>query len=211
MNKISIVHGYKSFGSQCILEDINIDLEKGNIYGLIGRNGSGKTVLLKCLIGFMQLSSGKILLDDAIEKPEGEFLQDVGFIVNQVGFLPELSGYKNLKYLASIKGTATKEDIRHSMQLVGLEPDSRKKVSHYSIGMKQKLGIAQAIMEKPSILILDEPMNGLDETSVDCIRHLLLELKKERKLIVISSHNREDVELLCDKTFKISNGRITVL
>lgn len=211
MNKIAIEHGYKSFGSQTVLRDINIVMESGNIYGLIGRNGSGKTVLLKCLIGFMQLSQGRILLDDTIEREKGKFLQNVGFIVNQIGFLPELSGFKNLKYLASIQGIADKEAIQKAMKQVGLDPDNRKKVKHYSVGMKQKLGIAQAIMENPDILILDEPMNGLDEASVTLIRNLLLDLKQQGKLIILSSHNREDIELLCSQTFRITDGQITVM
>lgn len=211
MNKIAIEHGYKSFGSQTVLRDINIVMESGNIYGLIGRNGSGKTVLLKCLIGFMQLSQGRILLDDTIEREKGKFLQNVGFIVNQIGFLPELSGFKNLKYLASIQGIADKEAIQKAMKQVGLAPDNRKKVKHYSVGMKQKLGIAQAIMENPDILILDEPMNGLDEASVTLIRNLLLDLKQQGKLIILSSHNREDIELLCSQTFRITDGQITVM
>lgn len=211
MNKIAVEHGYKSFGSQTVLRDINIVMESGNIYGLIGRNGSGKTVLLKCLIGFMQLSQGRILLDDTIEREKGKFLQNVGFIVNQIGFLPELSGFKNLKYLASIQGIADKEAIQQAMKQVGLDPDNRKKVKHYSVGMKQKLGIAQAIMENPDILILDEPMNGLDEASVTLIRNLLLDLKQQGKLIILSSHNREDIELLCSQTFRITDGQITVM
>lgn len=211
MNKIAVEHGYKSFGSQTVLRDINIVMESGNIYGLIGRNGSGKTVLLKCLIGFMQLSQGRILLDDTIERGKGKFLQNVGFIVNQIGFLPELSGFKNLKYLASIQGIADKEAIQQAMKQVGLDPDNRKKVKHYSVGMKQKLGIAQAIMENPDILILDEPMNGLDEASVTLIRNLLLDLKEQGKLIILSSHNREDIELLCSQTFRITDGQITVM
>lgn len=211
MNKIAVEHGYKSFGSQTVLRDINIVMESGNIYGLIGRNGSGKTVLLKCLIGFMQLSQGRILLDDTIEREKGKFLQNVGFIVNQIGFLPELSGFKNLKYLASIQGIADKEAIQQAMKQVGLDPDNRKKVKHYSVGMKQKLGIAQAIMENPDILILDEPMNGLDEASVTLIRNLLLDLKEQGKLIILSSHNREDIELLCSQTFRITDGQITVM
>lgn len=211
MNKIAVEHGYKSFGSQTVLRDINIVMESGNIYGLIGRNGSGKTVLLKCLIGFMQLSQGRILLDDTIERGKGKFLQNVGFIVNQIGFLPELSGFKNLKYLASIQGIADKEAIQKAMKQVGLDPDNRKKVKHYSVGMKQKLGIAQAIMENPDILILDEPMNGLDEASVTLIRNLLLDLKEQGKLIILSSHNREDIELLCSQTFRITDGQITVM
>lgn len=211
MNKIAVEHGYKSFGSQTVLRDINIVMESGNIYGLIGRNGSGKTVLLKCLIGFMQLSQGRILLDDTIEREKGKFLQNVGFIVNQIGFLPELSGFKNLKYLASIQGIADKEAIQKAMKQVGLDPDNRKKVKHYSVGMKQKLGIAQAIMENPDVLILDEPMNGLDEASVTLIRNLLLDLKQQGKLIILSSHNREDIELLCSQTFRITDGQITVM
>lgn len=211
MNKIAVEHGYKSFGSQTVLRDINIVMESGNIYGLIGRNGSGKTVLLKCLIGFMQLSQGRILLDDTIEREKGKFLQNVGFIVNQIGFLPELSGFKNLKYLASIQGIADKEAIQQAMKQVGLDPDNRKKVKHYSVGMKQKLGIAQAIMENPDVLILDEPMNGLDEASVTLIRNLLLDLKQQGKLIILSSHNREDIELLCSQTFRITDGQITVM
>lgn len=208
MNKIEVKNLCKSFKSQDVLKDISIEFESGKIYGLVGRNGSGKTVLLKCLLGFLSPDSGEIIINGKTRKGDESYLDDAGFMINSPGFIGEMSGFRNLNYLASIRNKASKEDVRSAMKLVGLEPDSRKHVSAYSLGMRQKLAIAQAIMENPSILILDEPMNALDDKSVNAMRELLLKLRNEGKMIILTSHNKDDISFLCDKVFYMREGEI---
>lgn len=209
MCKIEVKKLCKAFGSQSVLNDISATFESGKIYGLVGRNGSGKTVLLKCVLGFLCADSGEIIVNGEKRIGRESYLGNAGFMINSPGFIPEKSGLENLRYLASIRRKASIEDIRKAMKLVGLDPDSKKHVSAYSLGMRQKLAIAQAIMENPDILILDEPMNAIDEKSVDTIRQLLLNLREENKLIIITSHNNEDIELLCDKVLHIRDGKIS--
>lgn len=208
MNQIKIEHVGKKIGEQTILENINLNIVSGKIYGLIGRNGSGKTVLLKCIAGFMNVSEGKILVNKKEMGKDITFLDNMGFILNQPGFIEEASGFKNLQYLASIRKIADKKRIEEVMQMVGLDAKSRKAVEKYSLGMRQKLGIAQAIMENPEILILDEPMNALDEDTVELMRKLLMQWKEQGKLIIITSHNKEDVALLCDEVYRLRSGKI---
>ncbi len=207
-NKITITNVGKIIENQVILKDINLEFNNSKIYGLIGRNGSGKTVLLKCICGFMKVSSGEIKLNDSIIGKDITFMNNLGFIINSPGFLPDLSGLKNLLYLASIKKKVNKQSICNTMSLVGLDWRSNKKVGKYSMGMKQRLGIAQAIMENPDILILDEPMNGLDNQGVEDIRTLLFAEKERGKLIIITSHNNEDIDFLCDEVYKMIEGNI---
>jgi ABC-2 type transport system ATP-binding protein len=156
----------------------------------------------------MSVSKGEIWLDHKLIGKDISFIDNLGFIINSPGFLPEISGYKNLLYLASIKGKTNKQDIKKYMEIVGLDWSSKKNVGKYSLGMKQRLGIAQAIMEDPQIIILDEPMNGLDNLGVQHFRELLLNLKKEGKLIIITSHNKEDIEFLCDEVYKMEMGAV---
>ncbi len=207
-NKITITNVGKIIENQVILKDINLEFNNSKIYGLIGRNGSGKTVLLKCICGFMKVSSGEIKLNDSIIGKDITFMNNLGFIINSPGFLPDLSGLKNLLYLASIKKKVNKQSICNTMSLVGLDWRSNKKVGKYSMGMKQRLGIAQAIMENPDILILDEPMNGLDNQGVEDIRTLLFAEKERGKLIIITSHNNEDIDFLCNEVYKMIEGNI---
>lgn len=208
MNEIKVLHVGKRIGEQIILNDINLEFKDSKIYGLIGRNGSGKTVLLKCIAGFMKPSEGEIWLNDKKIGKDIKFLENMGFILNTPGFLLEVSGFKNLQYLASINRRAGKKEIAGAMELVGLDPKSKKSVGKYSLGMRQRLGIAQAIMEDPEILILDEPMNSLDEQAVEEIRNIILQLKVKGKLIIITSHNKEDIEFLCDEVYQIRQGMI---
>ena len=208
MNKIIVSNVGKTIEEQVILRNINIKLQSGKVYGLIGRNGSGKTVLLKCIAGFLTPTTGEIKVNEKVLGKDIKFPENMGFIINAPGFLPEMSGIKNLQYLAAIKQVADKEKIVEAMNMVGLDPKSKKRVGKYSTGMKQRLGIAQAIMEDPEILILDEPMNGLDDQMVEKIRGVVLELKKRGKLIIITSHNREDIEILCDEVYKMKDGEL---
>jgi len=206
---IQIDHVNKQFKEVKVLKDITVDFEAGEIHGLIGRNGSGKTVLMKCICGFMQPTAGSIFVDGMQVGKDVDIPQNLGVIIEAPGFLPGYSGFKNLKFLADIQKKADAAKIKAVMQRVGLDPESKKHVSKYSLGMRQRLGIAQAIMEDPDILILDEPMNGLDNHGVEDIRNLLLNLKEEGKTILIASHSAEDIAVLCDTVHEMDAGVLT--
>ncbi len=203
---IEISNATKKYKETTALNKISLIIEKNKITGLIGRNGSGKTVLLKCICGLVSLTSGSITiqvkkLGADIEKPD-----NIGAIIENPGFLNEFSGYKNLEFLASIHHKIGKKDILKTLELVGLDSKSKKKVGKYSLGMKQRLGIAQAVMENPEILIFDEPTNGLDNNGVKEFRKLILQLKSEGKTIVMASHNASDIEMLCDIVYELDGG-----
>ncbi len=200
----------KKFGSDIALNNVSIKFERGKIYGIVGRNGSGKTVLFKTIIGFLKPTSGKVIVDGKEIGKDIDFADNIGIIIETPGFLSSYSGYKNLEYLASIKNIIGKKEIKESMERVELDPNSKKKVGKYSLGMRQRLGIAQAIMENPDILILDEPMNGLDNQGVDDVRGILLNLKDEGKSIILASHNKEDIEVLCDEVYEMEQGKLIV-
>ena len=205
---IKIEHATKRFGKTTVLDDVSLDLEKGGIHGLIGRNGSGKTVLFKCVAGLMPLTSGKIFVRGKQIGKDVEIPSRMGAIIETPGFLPGASGFSNLKLLADIRGKIGPEEIRASMELVGLDPDSRKHVSAYSLGMRQRLGIAQAIMEKPRLLLLDEPMNGLDNQGVIEMRALFKSLRDKGATILMASHNPLDIREMCDTVHELDNGRL---
>lgn len=205
-NCIEVQNVVKRFRDQVVLKNVSISFEKGKIHGIVGRNGSGKTVLFKCICGLMHPEEGVILVNGKrvgrdVDMPEG-----IGAIIEAPGFLPNYSGYKNLRFLANIRRKIGKEEILNVLKTVGLDPESRKHVGKYSLGMRQRLGIAQAIMEDPEILILDEPMNGLDNAGVQDIRALLLELKAQGKTILLASHNHEDIAALCDTVHEMDGG-----
>lgn len=208
MNVIEVTCLSKSFKDIKVLDNVSINFEKGKVYGLIGRNGSGKTMLLKCICGFVIPSEGNIKVNNKIIGREIDVPQSVGIIIETPGFLPNYSAFKNLKGLAMIKGNINKEEILNAINRVGLDATSKKWVGKFSLGMRQRLGIAQAIMENPEILILDEPMNGLDNTGVKEIRKLLLSLKEDGKTIIIASHNKDDISTLCDEVFEMDKGRL---
>ena len=205
---IEVKNAEKKFKEYRALDDVSLSFEKGKIHGIIGRNGSGKTVLFKCICGFLKLDAGEILVSGKRIGKDIEAPQDIGVIIESPGFLPNYSGYRNLHFLACIRNKVHKNEIQEIMKRVGLDPKSRKHVGKYSMGMRQRLGIAQAIMEEPSLLILDEPMNGLDNQGVADIRALLLKLKEEGKTILLASHNREDIEVLCDTVVEIDQGKV---
>lgn len=198
----------KEFKNQVVLKNVNATLEMGKIYGIVGRNGSGKTVLLKCICGLLIPSAGTVMVDGKIVGKEIDYPQNIGFIIESPGFLSKYSGLKNLKYLVSIRGKVKEAEIRDCMKLVGLNPDDKKYVGKYSLGMRQRLGLAQALMEAPDILILDEPMNALDNNGVEEIRGVLLRMKEQGKLIIIASHLREDIDILCDEVYGIDAGNM---
>ncbi len=199
-NKKGIVveHVYKSFGKEHVLKDVSLEIPEGRIYGVVGNNGSGKTVLMKCICGFMRPDKGRIYVNGKQVGRECDFPDGLGIIIETPGFLPYLSGYQNLKILASLKAEIGKQEIQDTLRKVGLNPNMRKAVARYSLGMRQRLGIAQAIMENPEVLVLDEPFNGLDKGGVLEMRALLKELKDQGKSILLASHNAQDIDELCD-------------
>ena len=203
---IEVQNVVKRFRDQVVLKNVSISFEKGRIHGIVGRNGSGKTVLFKCICGLMHPEEGVILVNGKRVGRDVDMPEDIGAIIEAPGFLPNYSGYKNLRFLANIRRKIGKEEILNVLKTVELDPESRKHVGKYSLGMRQRLGIAQAIMEDPEILILDEPMNGLDNAGVQDIRALLLELKAQGKTILLASHNHEDIAALCDTVHEMDGG-----
>lgn len=191
-----------------ILKSISIRFERGKIHGLIGRNGSGKTMLMKCICGFVKPTTGEIYVDEKQIGKDCDFPENTGIIIETPGFIPYYSGYKNLKLLADLRGKISKSDICKTMERVGLDPNLKRHVRKYSLGMRQRLGLAQAIMENPELLILDEPMNGLDKDGVNDMRQYLLDLKAQGKTILIASHSAEDIDVLCDTVCEMDKGRL---
>ena len=205
---IQIENATKRFKEVIALNNINISFEKNQIHGIIGRNGSGKTVLFKCICGLMYLDKGSVTVAGKRIGIDTDIPPHLGAIIEVPGFLPNYSGLQNLKFLAGINNKIQLADIKDSLMRVGLDPDMKKHVSKYSLGMRQRLGIAQAIMEKPEILVLDEPMNGLDNEGVSDIRRLLLELKTSGVTILLASHSKEDIQTLCDTVLEMDKGNI---
>lgn len=189
-----------------ILQSVNMDLERGKIHGIVGRNGSGKTMLMKCICGFVRPTSGEVKVEGKRIGKDVDFPQNVGIIIETPGFIPYYSGYRNLKILAGLRRKIDNDDIRETMKVVGLEGAENKLVRKYSLGMRQRLGLAQAMMEKPDVFILDEPMNGLDNDGVEDMRKILLDLKKQGKTILLVSHNSEDITVLCDEIYHMDKG-----
>ena len=206
MNEIEIQNLTKSYGEQVVLKDVSVSFEKGNIHGLVGRNGSGKTVLMKCICGFLPVTEGTVIVGGKYIGKEIDFPESLGVIIETPGFLASLSGRRNLEILAGLRGNLTGADITAILHRVGLDPDLKKPVAKYSLGMRQRLGIAQALMENPELLILDEPFNGLDRHGVEEIRTLLLAEKEKGKTILLASHNAEDIRVLCDHVFEMDGG-----
>lgn len=205
---IKVENVVRKFNENNALNGVSINFEKGKIHGIVGRNGSGKTVLFKCICGFMPMTSGKITVSDKVIGKDSDIPDNVGLIIETPGFLPNYSGFKNLKLLDCIKRKIDDKKIMETMERVGLDPKSKKHVNKYSLGMRQRLGIAQAIMEDPDILVLDEPMNGLDNEGVEEMRELFLNLRNEGKTILLASHNKGDVEYLCDTVREMDHGNV---
>lgn len=206
---VSVQNVSKKYGNQQVLKQVNLECEAGKIYGLIGRNGSGKTVLLKSICGLVHPDEGEIRVWDQIVGKDVDYPASLGFIIESPGFLPQESALRNLRHLASIRGRIGLQEVRNSIRLVGLDPEDKKHVGKYSLGMRQRLGIAQAIMEDPDLLILDEPMNGLDNLGVEHIRKVLMELKGKGKTILLASHFKEDIAFLCDEVYQMDAGVLT--
>ena len=196
----------KRFGEEMVLKETTMTMKRGKVYGIVGNNGSGKTVLMKCICGFLPVTSGSICVGQKYIGRDTDFPESLGLIIETPGFLTEYTGRKNLEILADLKRKGSGKGIRECLQKVGLDPDLKKPVSKYSLGMRQRLGIAQAIMENPEFLILDEPFNGLDKKGTADIRAILLELKKQGKTILLASHNSMDIDILCDEVYEMDAG-----
>lgn len=196
----------KKFGEATVLNEISMTLEAGRIYGLVGRNGSGKTMLMKHILGFVKPTSGTVRIDGKEIGRDLDIPDNVGAIIENPGFLPEYSAFYNLKLLAAIRGRISDQKIKDTIRLTGLDPDSKKHVGKFSLGMRQRLGLAQALMEDPDILLLDEPLSGLDNGGVEEMHRLLLKQRDEGRLLVIASHSREDIDVLCDEVFRFDKG-----
>lgn len=199
----------KSFRGVKVLKNVSMTLESGHIYGFIGHNGSGKTVLLKLICAFFEPTTGEILFNDTNIIKNNEYPPSTRALIERPTFISELSGKENLELLAKVQKKIGEKEIENALEKVGLEKEKDKLYYKYSLGMKQKLGIAQVLMEDPQILILDEPFNGLDDESAKNIRQILLEEKKKGKLIILATHLKEDIELLCDELYKFDDGVVT--
>lgn len=198
----------KLYGTAAVLKDINLEIRRGSIHGLVGRNGSGKTMLLKSICGFVPVTKGEIRWEGKVIGKEIEKPERMGALIEGPGFLEDYSGLWNLRFLKELTGKADVESLKEVIRTVGLDPDDKKKVGKYSMGMKQRLGIAQAIMDEPELLLLDEPMNGLDNSGVQEMRQLFRRLNEQGTTIIIASHMEEDIRFLCHEVTHMDTGSI---
>ena len=206
-NIIEVKNVSKNFRETRALDNSSLDFERVKIHGIIGRNGSGKTVLMKCICGFMTPTSGEVLVNGEKVRPS-KAQENIGLIIETPGFIGGKSGLRNLQYLLRLRGKSDRSTVENAMRAVGLDPANKKPVRKYSLGMRQRLGIAQAIMENPELLILDEPMNGLDNQGVEDMRGLFAELRERGKTILLASHSNEDIRALCDTVCELDHGRV---
>ena len=199
----------KSFKSAEVLKNINLTLESGKVIGLKGKNGSGKTMLMRAISGLILPTSGKVYINDKELGRQISFPPSIGILIENPSFISNYTGFKNLKILASIQNRISDDEIRDAIRKVGLDPDDKRTFKKYSLGMKQRLGIAAAIMERPDIVILDEPINALDEAGAGLIKGLLDELKANGSLIIIACRDTEELNYLSDEIYEIYDGEIT--
>ena len=205
---ISLKNVSKNIKGKKVLDHISAEFESGIIYGLVGRNGSGKTMLLRAISGLIKIDEGEILLDGETCNSRKNKTMDLGIMIENMGLYPELNAYDNLNYLTGLNKKVSKETINKYIEMVGLDSKDKRPFRKYSLGMKQRLVFAQAIYENPSILLLDEPTNSLDENGVNTIRDIIMKLKSKDRIIIITSHNKEDINILTDKIYTISDGRL---
>ena len=208
MEQLIVKNVSQKFKDKELFSDVNLEISSGHIYGLVGDNGSGKTILMKSILGLIPLNTGEIWMDSDRIGKDIEFSLNTGFLIEIPSFILDYNQYQNLKLLSDINGKIEKQGILNAIESVGLDPNNKEKVRNFSLGMKQRLGVAQAIMENPELLILDEPMNSLDKSGVILIRELIMSLKQEGRIILITSHNSEDIDYLCDYVFEIKEGSI---
>lgn len=211
MTCIELRNVVKRFDKKVVINDITYNFEAGNIYGIIGSNGCGKSVLFKLISGLMRPTQGSIIVDGVHVGVKGAMPPNVGLLIEHPGFLPNISGIENLEQLASIRNVAKKEDIEDALKKVSLYADKDTKVKNYSLGMLQRLGIAQALMERPSILLLDEPFNSMDADGVEELRLMIKKYVDDHSAtMLVTSHNREDIDVLADIVISLKNGRFEV-
>ena len=207
--KITITHGSKEIHGAKVLKDVNMTLESGAVYGFWGKNGSGKTMLMRAVCGLIRLTEGKIEIDDIAIGEGRDFPPELGMLLETPAFLPDRTGYDNLRLLAALRGKAGPEEVAAALEQVGLDPKDRRKVRKYSLGMRQRLGIACAIMESPGLLVLDEPFNGLDQEGCRLIRDIIIRHRQEGCLILLACHDREELETLSDRIYRVEDGVFT--
>lgn len=205
---IKIANVTKKFGENKVLDDVNLIFEPGKIYGIQGKNGSGKTMLMRAISGLLSLNEGKVEVFGEVIGVDRDFPKSAGILIEHPGLLPEISGFENLKTVMSINKIVSDEEIKKAMSNFDLDPNSNLKVKKYSLGMKQKVGILMAILEKPQVVILDEPTNGLDEASVEKFKDMILSLKDDSRVIIVASHDREGLEEISDEIIKMELGRV---
>lgn len=206
--KIEIKNVWKKIGKTEVLKDINLEFNGGKIYGLKGKNGSGKTMLMRAICGLITVTKGEIIVNGKRLGKDISFPNSIGVLIENPSFIDNFSGYRNLKALADINHIIGEEEIKNVIKLVGLDPNNKKKFKTYSLGMKQRLGIAAAIMEKPEIILLDEPINALDEKGVKEIREILLSLRSQERIIIVACHDKEELEILSDEIVEIYEGNV---
>ncbi|HBA51008.1 MAG TPA: multidrug ABC transporter ATP-binding protein [Lachnospiraceae bacterium] len=206
--KLAVNNINKTIRKKVILDNVSLSLRSGNIYGFVGRNGSGKTMLFRALSGLMRIDSGSILWGGKTLHKDFSVLPSLGIILENAGLYPNLTGIQNLTYLAGLTKRIGPDEIIRAIDRVGLNPSDKRLYGRYSLGMKQRLAIAQAIMESPDVIMLDEPTNALDETGVEEIRDVILEEKERGALILVASHNKEDIQVLADEWYRVENGRV---
>ena len=198
----------KTIRGRVILSNVSLCLQSGNVYGFVGKNGSGKTMLFRALSGLMRIDSGSIVWEEKTLHKDFSVLPSLGIIIENAGLYPNFTGIQNLTYLANLTKRVGQEEIVHAITRVGLDPYDKRLYGKYSLGMKQRLAIAQAIMEKPDVIMLDEPTNALDETGVEEIRKIILEEKARGALILLASHNKADIQVLADEWYRVENGQV---
>ena len=198
----------KVFKKNTVLDNISYTFEEGKIYGLYGENGSGKTMLLRAVAGLIIPTSGEVLIDGKVLNKDISFPENTGIVIEHMTLLPKFTALENLKMLGKINGRATEEDMKDALVRVGLDPESHKKIEKFSLGMNQRLNIAQAIFEKQDIILLDEPTNALDEDGSKRIHTILKEERERGALIIMATHHKEDLTAICDVKLRVSNGRI---
>ncbi|MED2942818.1 ABC transporter ATP-binding protein [Bacillus swezeyi] len=208
MSAIEIKHVTKNIKGRDVLKDVSLSLDKGKIIGFVGHNGSGKSMLFRLISGLIKPTTGEIKIFGEILHKVLSFPRSISVILEKPGFLDQYSGFDNLKFLADIQKNITDQQIKEAIERVGLDPSDKRGVKAYSLGMKQKLAIAQAIMEKPEIMLLDEPMNGLDEDAVKNVYNIIQEQNQRGATILITSHHKEDIEALCDEVYKVNSGNV---
>ena len=209
MHNVVLTNVSKTIGHDDVLKNISATFESGNIYGIFGRNGSGKTMLFRAICGLIKITTGEIYFNDFKLHRDGSYAPNVGVIIETPSFWKQFSGFENLKMLAAIQGKITDVEIAESLQRVGLDPNDKRPVKKYSLGMKQRLAIAQGIMEKPDLIVFDEPTNALDEEAVKLLRQILIEEKARGAIVLIASHNKDDIRLLSDVFMKMESGRLS--